>query len=83
MSNRRRSSILDFKIVIIPKEVLNAEDDQYLYLYKYIVSTKPLVLLFWDDNHEYFVYHKKFDFDLKPYASIVKAHIEKRFLNYK
>lgn len=83
MNTKRHSSILDFKIVRLPKEVLNSKDDQYLYLYKYIVSTKPLVLLFWDDNHEYFVYHKKFEFDLKPHECIVKDHIDKYFLNYK
>lgn len=70
---------LDFDFVTIPKEVFSTEFDQDLYLYKYITTRKPLKLIYYDYDHEYFVYHKTFGFDIKPFQNIVKEYVDKRF----
>ena len=59
--------------IIIPKELLNSKSDQELYLFSNVVCTKKLIYLF--EFKSYFVYHKKYEFDLVPHLDKVKQYI--------
>lgn len=57
--------------LIIPKEILNLEKSQIIYVYSGMTYNKRFLF-----NHgRYFIYQNKDDFDLKPYLDQVKTYV--------
>jgi len=65
------------EIIIIPKEILNSEYDQKLYLFKTKVSNKNLIYLF--KYNEFYVYHVRFNFNIQPFLYKVIQYVKDSF----
>lgn len=61
--------------LIIPKEVLNINDNQIIYLYPNMTYGK--IFLFRYKNYN--IYQNKEDINLKPYRTKIKEFIKKYF----
>jgi len=65
------------EIIIIPKEILNSEYDQKLYLFKTKVSNKHLIYLF--KYKGYYVFHVRFNFIIEPFLYKVIQYVKDSF----
>lgn len=63
--------------IIIPKELLNSENDQKLFLFKTKVSNKYLIYIF--KYKGYYVYHNRFDFIIEPFLYKVIQYVKESF----
>ena len=65
------------EIIIIPKEILNSEYDQKLFIFKTKVSNKHLIYLF--KYKGYYVFHVRFDFMIEPFLYKVIQYVKDSF----
>ena len=63
--------------IIIPKEIINYESDQKIYLFQHKVYNKYLKYICKFKN--YYVYHLTFNFNIQPFLNQVLEYIEESF----